>query len=64
MAAQVLVKLGADLNRMRQQVVQLLHDYQGEDVTGEGLPLSDDTNTSRFAGSSAGRDRTLGGPAA
>jgi ATP-dependent Clp protease ATP-binding subunit ClpC len=41
-AAQVLVKLGADLNRARQQVVQLLHGYQGEDVTGEGLPLSDD----------------------
>ena len=28
-AAQVLVKLGADLNRMRQQVIQLLHGYQG-----------------------------------
>ena len=41
-AAQVLVKLGADLNRARQQVVQLLHGYQGDDVTGEGLPLSDD----------------------
>jgi ATP-dependent Clp protease ATP-binding subunit ClpC len=41
-AAQVLVKLGADLNRARQQVVQLLHGYQGEDVTGEGLPMSDD----------------------
>jgi ATP-dependent Clp protease ATP-binding subunit ClpA len=41
-AAQVLVKLGADLNRTRQQVVQLLHGYQGEDVTGEGLPLPDD----------------------
>jgi len=41
-AAQVLVKLGADLNRARQQVVQLLHGYQGEDATGEGLPLSDD----------------------
>jgi ATP-dependent Clp protease ATP-binding subunit ClpC len=41
-AAQVLVKLGADLNRVRQRVVQLLHGYQGEDVTGEGLPLSGD----------------------
>src|SRR5205814_1162114 len=29
-AAQVLVKLGADLNRVRQQVVQLLSGYQGE----------------------------------
>jgi ATP-dependent Clp protease ATP-binding subunit ClpC len=44
-AAQVLVKLGADLNRARQQVVQLLHGYQGEDVTGEGLPLSDDPSS-------------------
>jgi exonuclease VII small subunit len=30
-AAQVLVRLGADLNRARQQVIQLLHGYQGED---------------------------------
>jgi len=44
-AAQVLVKLGADLNRARQQVVQLLHGYQGEDVTGEGLPLPGDALT-------------------
>src|SRR5262247_1129945 len=29
-AAQVLVKLGADLNRARQQVIQLLANYQGE----------------------------------
>src|SRR6185437_12769979 len=28
-AAQVLVKLGADLNRVRQQVIQLVHGYQG-----------------------------------
>src|SRR6266536_4709275 len=33
-AAQVLVKLGADLNRVRQQVIQLLHGYQGTDVIG------------------------------
>jgi hypothetical protein len=33
------VTLGADLNRARQQVVRLLHGYQGEDVTGEDLPL-------------------------
>jgi ATP-dependent Clp protease ATP-binding subunit ClpA len=30
-AAQVLVKLGADLNRVRQQVIQLLHGYPGEE---------------------------------
>ena len=31
-AAQVLVKLGADLNRVRQQVIQLLHGYQGKEL--------------------------------
>jgi Clp amino terminal domain, pathogenicity island component/UvrB/uvrC motif len=30
-AAQVLVKLGADLNRVRRQVIQLLHGYQGKE---------------------------------
>src|SRR5882757_7633042 len=34
-AAQVLVKLGADLNRVRQQVLQLLSGYQGKEP-GEG----------------------------
>ncbi|MFY9774432.1 MAG: Clp protease N-terminal domain-containing protein, partial [Trebonia sp.] len=33
-AAQVLVKLGADLNRVRQQVIQLLHGYQGKEPAG------------------------------
>ena len=32
-AAQVLVKLGADLNRVRQQVIQLLSGYQGKETT-------------------------------
>jgi len=38
-AAQVLVKLGGDLNRVRQRVIQLLHGYQGKDVkiTGSWL---------------------------
>src|SRR5271169_3437546 len=35
-AAQVLMKLGADLNRVRQQVIQLLHEYQGQDVGSAG----------------------------
>src|SRR5918998_1465539 len=44
-AAQVLVKLGADLNRVRQQVIQLLSGYQGKETTttggrGEGTPSS------------------------
>src|SRR5699024_2231409 len=33
-AAQVLVKLGADLNKVRQQVIQLLSGYQGKDPVG------------------------------
>jgi ATP-dependent Clp protease ATP-binding subunit ClpC len=33
-AAQVLVKLGADLNRVRQQVIQLLHGYPGKSPEG------------------------------
>ena len=33
-AAQVLVKLGADLNRVRQQVIQLLSGYQDKGTTG------------------------------
>src|ERR1700716_2911904 len=44
-AAQVLVKLGADLNRVRQQVIQLLSGYQGKESasagsgqSGEGAP--------------------------
>ena len=32
-AAQVLVRLGADLNRVRQQVIQLLHGTQGQQPT-------------------------------
>ncbi|MGH8791228.1 MAG: ATP-dependent Clp protease ATP-binding subunit [Stackebrandtia sp.] len=33
-AAQVLIKLGADLNRVRQQVLQLLSGYQGKEPAG------------------------------
>ncbi|MGJ9403274.1 ATP-dependent Clp protease ATP-binding subunit [Arthrobacter sp. KK5.5] len=37
-AAQVLVKLGADLNRVRQQVIQLLSGYQGgKETAGAGV---------------------------
>jgi len=38
-AAQVLVALGADLNRVRQQVIQLVHGYQGQDVPIAGFQL-------------------------
>ncbi|MBA3265480.1 MAG: ATP-dependent Clp protease ATP-binding subunit [Nocardioidaceae bacterium] len=37
-AAQVLVKLGADLNRVRQQVIQLLSGYQGKETATAGAP--------------------------
>ncbi|MFL6099638.1 MAG: Clp protease N-terminal domain-containing protein, partial [Actinomycetales bacterium] len=37
-AAQVLVKLGADLNRVRQQVIQLLSGYQGKEPATSGGP--------------------------
>src|SRR5689334_18481181 len=37
-AAQVLVKLGADLNRVRQQVIQLLSGYQGKEPASAGGP--------------------------
>ncbi|GAB3557954.1 ATP-dependent Clp protease ATP-binding subunit [Spelaeicoccus albus] len=35
-AAQVLVKLGADLTRVRQQVIQLLQGYQGKEPANAG----------------------------
>jgi ATP-dependent Clp protease ATP-binding subunit ClpC len=35
-AAQVLVKLGADLNKVRQQVIQLLSGYQGKEPAAAG----------------------------
>jgi ATP-dependent Clp protease ATP-binding subunit ClpA len=37
-AAQVLVRLGAGLNRVRQQVIQLLHGQQGMEPTSSGEP--------------------------
>ena len=38
-AAQVLVTLGADLNRVLGQVILLLHGYQGQDVESAGSHL-------------------------
>ena len=37
-AAQVLVKLGADLNRVRQQVIQLVSGFQGKETEAVGAP--------------------------
>jgi ATP-dependent Clp protease ATP-binding subunit ClpC len=45
-AAQVLVKLGADLNRVRQQVIQLLHGYQGKEPAASGAPSESAPSTS------------------
>ncbi|MCX9191487.1 ATP-dependent Clp protease ATP-binding subunit [Carbonactinospora thermoautotrophica] len=45
-AAQVLVKLGADLNRVRQQVIQLLSGYQGKEPTSAGGPAEGTPSTS------------------
>jgi Clp amino terminal domain, pathogenicity island component len=39
LAAQILVRLGADLNRVRQQVIQLLHEQQGQEpASSEDAP--------------------------
>jgi len=45
-AAQVLVKLGADLNRVRQQVIQLLSGYQGKEAVTQGGPAEGTPSTS------------------
>jgi ATP-dependent Clp protease ATP-binding subunit ClpC len=41
-AAQVLVSLGADLGRVRQQVIQLMSGYQGKEAVGAGQGSSSD----------------------
>src|SRR5205085_1218762 len=45
-AAQVLVKLGADLNRVRQQVNQLLGGDQGKEQAAAGPPSETGPSTS------------------
>ncbi len=45
-AAQVLVKLGADLNRVRQQVIQLLSGYQGKESATAAGPAEGAPSTS------------------
>jgi ATP-dependent Clp protease ATP-binding subunit ClpA len=47
-AAQVLMKLGADLNRVRQQVIQLLAGYAGKEVVDFG-PVSNYVPLGRLA---------------
>ena len=45
-AAQVLVKLGADLSRVRQQVIQLLSGDQGKEAVAAGGPAEGQPSTS------------------
>ncbi|MBI3429400.1 MAG: ATP-dependent Clp protease ATP-binding subunit [Actinobacteria bacterium] len=45
-AAQVLMKLGADLARVRQQVIQLLSGYQGKETVTTGGPAEGAPSTS------------------
>jgi ATP-dependent Clp protease ATP-binding subunit ClpC len=45
-AAQVLMKLGADLARVRQQVIQLLSGYQGKEAVTTGGPAEGTPSTS------------------
>jgi ATP-dependent Clp protease ATP-binding subunit ClpC len=54
-AAQVLVKLGADLSRVRQQVIQLLSGYQGPQSKGE--PAAAGATAGATAGASGTEDK-------
>ena len=57
MAAQVLVKLGADLPRVRQQVIQLLSGYEGGDRPEN---TSNDSNDAIGAGAGPGASSSRG----
>src|SRR4051794_12824281 len=57
-AAQVLVKLGADLNRVRQQVLQLLSGYQGKEPQESGSGRGEGTPSSSLVLDQFGRNLT------
>src|SRR5690606_26818866 len=57
-AAQVLVKLGADLNRVRQQVLQLLSGYQGKEPAEAGTGGREGTPSSSLVLDQFGRNLT------
>ena len=59
-AAQVLVKLGADLNRVRQQVIQLLHGYQGKEPTAAGGTAAETAPSTSLVLDQFGRNLTQG----
>ncbi|MFL0564841.1 ATP-dependent Clp protease ATP-binding subunit [Microbacterium sp. 179-I 1D1 NHS] len=50
-AAQVLVKLGADLNKVRQQVIQLLSGYQGKEPAGVSAGAGEQAQATAQGGS-------------
>jgi ATP-dependent Clp protease ATP-binding subunit ClpC len=61
-AAQVLVKLGADLSRVRQQVIQLLSGYQGPaGGAGQGSGSSSGRGSSEQSGTGASGAKGGGG---
>jgi len=57
-AAQVLVKLGADLNRVRQQVIQLLSGYQGKEPQQQGAGPAEGTPATSLVLDQFGRNLT------
>jgi ATP-dependent Clp protease ATP-binding subunit ClpC len=57
-AAQVLVKLGADLNRVRQQVIQLLSGYQGKEPATAGGPAGEGAPSTSLVLDQFGRNLT------
>jgi ATP-dependent Clp protease ATP-binding subunit ClpC len=57
-AAQVLVKLGADLNRVRQQVIQLLSGYQGKEPQATGAGPQEGTPSTSLVLDQFGRNFT------
>src|SRR5246127_853071 len=59
-AAQVLVKLGADLNRVRQQVIQLLHGYQGKEPTSAASGSTESAPSTSLVLDQFGRNLTQG----
>ncbi|HTU04598.1 MAG TPA: Clp protease N-terminal domain-containing protein, partial [Trebonia sp.] len=59
-AAQVLVKLGADLNRVRQQVIQLLSGYQGGKAEATAGAPAEGTPATSLVLDQFGRNLTQG----
>ena len=60
-AAQVLVKLGADLNRVRNQVLQLLSGFQGKEAATSGAPEQGNAPSSSMVLDQFGRNLHPGG---